>query len=403
MKAPFRYYDSPTFVFSPEDRLLLRYGVHSKEGREASLWDTETGEKLASLPIDGTAAAVSPDGEWLAMGRSDPKQAIALWNPTSLAKEQQVTEDHVYWHDRSTEQWTTGLRIIKRPNLDDPQLVIEYLLRNEADSPRIAALSFTSGMSRFLVDAQRNIKPWPGAEESRSYLVELNVAAGGTLTDPRFRQAFDLTGLEAGTYHFQASSFFFVPTDEPSRRRGVPLHHEFSFTIKDHPAQKSEKEILRTDSEKNHPTVQWGDQVAGLRVGLAWSPREETIPAIFEHGELITADLFVQNVSDMEIDCSSTLPHSMDGWGFSIHHSEGRHITRNQIFFTGFEPQRTFVATLSPGEVKRLTGSPSQFQEKTEEGLVNAPVPQLQFVIAAEPPKTPEARPPYTYGLPTDS
>lgn len=73
IRAPFRYSDSPTsptFVFSPDDRLLLRYGVFLEEKQESLFWDLESGEHLAKLSIRGTAAAFSPGGDKLAIGRS---------------------------------------------------------------------------------------------------------------------------------------------------------------------------------------------------------------------------------------------------------------------------------------------------------------------------------------------
>lgn len=79
VRAPLRY-GSPNFVFSPDDRLLLRCGVHLENRQESLLWDVETGEQIATLPIEGSAAAFSPDGDQFAIGRSDPKQAIAVWN-----------------------------------------------------------------------------------------------------------------------------------------------------------------------------------------------------------------------------------------------------------------------------------------------------------------------------------
>ncbi|MEZ6089206.1 MAG: carboxypeptidase-like regulatory domain-containing protein [Pirellulaceae bacterium] len=101
-----------------------------------------------------------------------------------------------------------------------------------------------------------------------------------------------------------------------------------------------------------------------------------------------------------EMQCELTLPHSMDGWGFTIRNVEGKHMRRNQVFFTGFEPQRILVTRLEPGEIKRITGKPSEFQEQTDEALIDANVPRLQFKVAAKPPEA-EVVPPYTYQLPT--
>ncbi|MCA9177797.1 MAG: hypothetical protein KDB14_25195 [Planctomycetales bacterium] len=80
--APWRYHDGqPQFVFSGEGQLLSLLGTFPADGepRTNSIWSTATGERLRTLPISGQAAAFSPDGKWFAVGKSDPKEALTVY------------------------------------------------------------------------------------------------------------------------------------------------------------------------------------------------------------------------------------------------------------------------------------------------------------------------------------
>ncbi|TWU06314.1 M56 family metallopeptidase [Stieleria varia] len=79
--APWRYHDGPEFVFSSDGQLFSLLGTHPKHGepRTVSVWSTRSGERLLTCPIQGQAAAYSADGEWFAAGKSDAKEALAVW------------------------------------------------------------------------------------------------------------------------------------------------------------------------------------------------------------------------------------------------------------------------------------------------------------------------------------
>ncbi|MEZ6134510.1 MAG: M56 family metallopeptidase [Pirellulaceae bacterium] len=80
--APYRYYDANSqFVFSADSQLFALLGTFPEKGepRTISIWSAESGERLRTLPIEATAAAFSADGKWFAAGKSDAKEALAIW------------------------------------------------------------------------------------------------------------------------------------------------------------------------------------------------------------------------------------------------------------------------------------------------------------------------------------
>lgn len=417
MNAPVRY-NSPTFLFSPDDRFLLRYGVHFENRQESLLWNLISGEQLAALPINASAAAFSTNGDTLAVGRSDGEQAIAVWNlktssDTSGAVEQR---DNIFWYPRGTAGWTTGVKVVKRPSHDDPTLTLQYLLRNDSDSRRTADLSFESGPGRFFVRADHRIEGWSGGVGSKVSIEQFDIEARDVLSDPQFRQEFDFSGLEAAEYEVRLQSYFSLPADQPGTRHGIPFDHRFPVRLDASPIpettgnREKRKDTglssvthignLTGDHRPNLTAIRWGKVVSGLRVGIAWTDHAGDAPPVFEHGRLVSTDLYVQNVSDSEVEFKLTLPHSMDGWGFSIRDSSGKHMRRNQTIFTGIEPQRDLFASINPGEIKRMTGSPSEFDSSTSDRTEKAIVNRLQFKISSSKPAA-EVVPPYTYQLPT--
>ncbi|TWU58990.1 Regulatory protein BlaR1 [Rubripirellula tenax] len=79
--TPYRYHSNPQFVFSADGKLFTLLGTFPEKGepRMISIWSTESGERLRTLPIEATAAAFSADGTWFAAGKSDRKEALAVW------------------------------------------------------------------------------------------------------------------------------------------------------------------------------------------------------------------------------------------------------------------------------------------------------------------------------------
>jgi beta-lactamase regulating signal transducer with metallopeptidase domain len=416
LRAPFRY-DYPSFVFSPNDQMLLRYGVHLDQIRNALLWDTQSGRQIATLEIDGAAAAFSNDSDLLAIGRSASEQAISIWQVASdpyLDKEELKVDGErgssawydddrqIHWGERAIDQWTTGVRLMQFPSGDDPRLIVEFLLRNKAGTKRVADLSFDSGPMQFELDAKRTIEPWAAAQGNRSLIEKFEVDPNDVLTDPRFRQQLDFTGLDAGMYQLRLRSFFSLPTGQPGTRHGIPLRFELPVMWNgQQPAPTSPtspQETLAKSVEK--PTIHWGDSVAGLRMGVAWSDTGGSERCRLVYGSLAEADLYVQNLTHKEINCELALPHTMDGWGFSILDSAGKHMQRKQTIFTGFEPQRILFAELRPGQIARVTGSSSDFRMRADPPPTEVTVARLLFKVAAELPGESQAYPPYTYGLP---
>lgn len=432
IRAPFRY-NSPVFAFSPNDQLLLRYGASWKNRHESLLWQVATGEPVAMLPMEGSAAAFSSDGRQLAIGRSDTNQAVAVWELTEAQSQQGTNdestrehsatdpsnepvadgpaenddpvpdEEEIIWSPYSKEQWTTGIQVIQRPSIEQPVLVVQYLLRNEAETQRVVDVSFASGPQSLTVNAGHRIESWGGAVGSRMDQQVFTVPAKGVLKDQRIQHRFDMTGLEPATYTLRLGHGFSLPTGQPGTRHGIPFDHKLNVLLTSAKQRPSNAEVGKAPKSFNKDAgidlsaIQWGEPVAGMRAGVAWLAGSTGPLSV---GQLASLDLFVQNVSDTPIQCQMTLPHSMDGWGFNIRNSENKHMPRKQTFFTGIDPRRDLVAELQPGEVVRITGNPSQFQLQGDPESIRTEVKRLQFKVAENLPEESEIVPPYTYGLP---
>lgn len=79
--APFRY-DYGCFVFSADGQWLARFDASlTLKSKDAvvPIWSTETGRLLMALPVDANAGSFSDDGKWFAVGLSDLKAAVAVW------------------------------------------------------------------------------------------------------------------------------------------------------------------------------------------------------------------------------------------------------------------------------------------------------------------------------------
>jgi WD40 repeat protein len=95
-------------AFSPNGRLLASRGASSPEGRSmggpdygtgTDIWDTATGEKIATLPVTPTAIAFSPDGKRLATGSAD--HCVLIWEvaPRSPKKTKPTAAEWDAWWD----------------------------------------------------------------------------------------------------------------------------------------------------------------------------------------------------------------------------------------------------------------------------------------------------------------
>jgi len=80
--APFRY-DAGRFVFSADGQLLARFDtsndLKSATKEIVSIWSTKTGNLVMSVAVDANNVSFSDDGKWFAVGLSDLRQAVALW------------------------------------------------------------------------------------------------------------------------------------------------------------------------------------------------------------------------------------------------------------------------------------------------------------------------------------
>lgn len=436
IRAPF-HYNSPEFVFSPDDRWLLRYGAFWKNRHESLLWQVDSGEPVAMLPIQGSAAAFSADGQHLAIGRSDRQRAIAVWDFVSLSSKnssaspdvtsdektvkddtdqgntnnhpsisQQVPEvdrpnvdptEEIRWSPHSKENWTTGIQVIQMPTGADPVLVVQYVLRNEAATRRTVDLSFSSGTVQYTVDSDRNIESWIAQSLQND---QFEVEAGEVLSDPRFQQSYDLKGLESAAYQVRLRYGFSLPAGQPGTRHGIPFDDKIPIRLPDAGRDPSDSDqappTFSRATDVDLEAVRWGQPVGGLRLGMSWKSVES---GTFHHGQLASAQLLVQNVTEQVIECQLSLPHSMDGWGYTIRNSNQKHMPRKQTFFTGFDPRRDLKKQLQPGEVCRVTGEPSQFVPVNSDDPQRADVRPLQFNVAESLPESSEFQPPYTYGL----
>lgn len=72
--APFRFGRS-ALVFSEDGKMLAR----TQSDKVVPIWSTQTGKLLAELPTEAHDGAFSDDGKWFAVGFSDGKQALAVW------------------------------------------------------------------------------------------------------------------------------------------------------------------------------------------------------------------------------------------------------------------------------------------------------------------------------------
>jgi WD40 repeat protein len=83
--APYRYYSGPrSLVFSADGQLISRFGTCMKlreapTDRVTPIWSTKTGRLVSDLPIEANDIAFSNDDKWAAVGFSDLKAAVAVW------------------------------------------------------------------------------------------------------------------------------------------------------------------------------------------------------------------------------------------------------------------------------------------------------------------------------------
>jgi hypothetical protein len=79
MDAPHRYSSGhPEFAFSTDGRMVALMGVWMGE-KNVPIWNTETGALVTCLPMEAYAGGFSEDGQWFAAGRSDAREAVAVW------------------------------------------------------------------------------------------------------------------------------------------------------------------------------------------------------------------------------------------------------------------------------------------------------------------------------------
>ncbi len=80
LEAPYRYSNGHSkLVFSNDGHLLARTGTRTATNKIVPIWSTQTGKKLFELYTDSQSGSFSDDGQWFAVGFSDRKMPLAIW------------------------------------------------------------------------------------------------------------------------------------------------------------------------------------------------------------------------------------------------------------------------------------------------------------------------------------
>ena len=133
--APYRYRaKSPGFVFSDDGRLFSLLGGFTQEN-VLPIWSMETGEMIMSLPTEAYDGSFSDDGQWFAVGLSDAKEAVAVWQtgPAKLPVGQEFLKEYPKLHglslDMTEKQFLEiaeqqDLKPQRTPDVDHPRYEI---------------------------------------------------------------------------------------------------------------------------------------------------------------------------------------------------------------------------------------------------------------------------------------
>lgn len=111
IESPFRFGMSG-LLFSNDGKLLAR----TASDNTVPIWSTETGKLISELPTEAHDAAFSIDGQWLATGFSDEKQALTIWKRSIELPKSSSSLDTL----SSAEVEKTVLAILRTPFTDDP-------------------------------------------------------------------------------------------------------------------------------------------------------------------------------------------------------------------------------------------------------------------------------------------
>ncbi|TWU56737.1 Serine/threonine-protein kinase PknB [Rubripirellula tenax] len=300
-------------------------------------------------------------------------------------------EDGVYWSDRTLDGWRAGVRVVQSPTSKQRTLVIQPMLRNLTDQEQTVNLSICGrGKLSYEITTDNRLR----SDVLGGSRIEDHVAKSNEHLQPeRWQATFDFTGLEPGNYSLSLGSPFSVPVEgEVGRRRGVPL----GVTL---PVHIPEAQIA-DDPLANLP-IRWGKPVSGLRVGILFLGATEDNVKSFRHGDLVQAELFVQNISRKNIPCQFLKPHPLDGWGLNIEDNDGKTLRPNQKHISMYSPRQFFSAELAAGEIQPITGNLTRFKSENEdENGADSKLEHARFRIEVKTPTEPQVRPPYTYALP---
>ena len=96
IEAPYRY-GWPRFVFSKDGRLLARMGTRAETetDRIVRIWSTQTGKKLLELHTEARDGSFSDDGRRFAVGFSDRKTGLAVWQLSGSAVDAEPADEPV--------------------------------------------------------------------------------------------------------------------------------------------------------------------------------------------------------------------------------------------------------------------------------------------------------------------
>lgn len=381
--------DLTTLTFTPDGRLLS-----GSRDTTVLTWDLQASQFAAKTNQETNRVAAEHAAKTIKESHLIPP-AMTL-NPPPLAD-----ANGIYWSDRIDDGWQAGMQVIDWPSAESSKLIVQPVLRNATDQQRNVDLSIHGrGPIRFTLTSGNDIALFLSGSWEEEHTAQPNEI----LSEEHWQTTVDFAALPPGSYTVDFGAVFFVPVEEQiGARSGISFRLKLPVeVVTGHAKPWRNDEFVQATPEGAYAdlSIHWGEPVAGLRVGILFENGPAAGDSVFNQGEIAEARLFVQNVSAESMDCQMLLPHRMDGWGMNISDSEQHSIRRNQIYISGFSPQRSFAATLAPGEIQPMTGRLDRFREGNEDAGDVPEVDHVKFLIAAETPKAGEYRPPFTYGLP---
>jgi beta-lactamase regulating signal transducer with metallopeptidase domain len=135
IEAPYRYSSGGTgLVFSNDGQLLARMGTRTGNDKIVPIWSTQTGEMLYELHAESNDGSFSDDGQRFAVGFSDRKMALSVWQLSGSAVDAEQADEPVPESSKDKVAENTHYRGKKaaefidnwNPAWGDEQLGIQY-------------------------------------------------------------------------------------------------------------------------------------------------------------------------------------------------------------------------------------------------------------------------------------